>query len=149
MKRAIAIAFVVVIALAYVAGYWPQQRLLTDAQAQLQETQNRLAVAEGRIRLGDVLGQLLRLSDAVAARNYGEAATLSTSLFDSVRGEASRTDRPEVKATLQAILDTRDQVTTAIAGTDPALSTGTERAGTGVAARFGISGRRPSLASCP
>ena len=125
MKRAITItiAGLVVVALAYIAGYWPQHQRLTDAQAQLQETQNRLAVAEGRIRLGEVLGQLFRLSDAVAARNYGEAATLSSSFFDSVRVEASRADKPDVIATLQAILNTRDQVTTAIAGMDPSLST--------------------------
>ena len=123
MKRAITIAVLVVVALAYIAGYWPQHQRLTDAQAQLQETQNRLAVAEGRIRLGEVLGQLFRLSDAVAAKNYGEAATLSSSFFDSVRVEASRADKPDVMATLQAILNTRDQVTTAIAGMDLSLST--------------------------
>ena len=123
MKRAITIAVLVVVALAYIAGYWPQHQRLTDAQAQLQETQNRLAVAEGRIRLGEVLGQLFRLSDVVAAKNYGEAATLSSSFFDSVRVEASRADKPDVMATLQAILNTRDQVTTAIAGMDLSLST--------------------------
>ena len=123
MKRAITIAVLVVVALAYIAGYWPQHQRLTDAQAQLQETQNRLAVAEGRIRLGEVLGQLFRLSDAVAAKNYGEAATLSSSFFDSVSVEASRADKPDVMATLQAILNTRDQVTTAIAGMDLSLST--------------------------
>lgn len=125
MKKAatIAIAVLVVVALAYFAGYWPQHQQMTDAQAQLQEAQNRLAAAEGRIRLGEVLGQLLRLSDAVAAKNYGEAATLSSSFFDSVRIEVSRADRPDAIATLQAILQSRDQVTTAIAGTDPSLST--------------------------
>lgn len=125
MKRAItiAIAVLVVVALAYIAGYWSQHQRLTDAQAQLQETQNRLAVAEGRIRLGEVLGELLRLSDAVGSKNYGEAATLSSSFFDSVRVEASRADKPDVMATLPAILNRRDQVTTAIAGMDPSLST--------------------------
>lgn len=122
MKRAILIAVVIVVGLAYVAGFWPQHRQLTDARGQLQDTQTRLAAAEARIRLGDVLGRLLALSDVVAAKNYGEAATLSSSFFDTVRTEASRATLPEVTATLQEILKARDRVTTAIAGTDPALS---------------------------
>lgn len=123
MKRAIPIAIFVVVVIAYVAGYWPQHRRLTDAQTQLQETQNRLAVAEDHIRLGEVLGHFFRLSDAVAAKNFGEAASLSSVFFDSVRLEASRADKADVRATLQGILTTRDRVTAAIAGTDPSLST--------------------------
>lgn len=122
MKRALLIAAVVVVGLAYVAGYWPQHQQLTDARGQLSETQTRLATAEARIRLGEVLGHLLALSDAVAAKNYGQAATLSSSFFDTVRSEASRTTQPEVTAALQDILNARDRVTTAIAGTDPALT---------------------------
>ena len=82
--------------------------------------QNQLAVAEGRIRLGQVLGQLLRLSDAVRAKNYGEAATLSSAYFDAVREEASRANADAAVA-LNIILKSRDQVTTAIAGTDAGL----------------------------
>ena len=122
MKRILAIVVVVVVALAYVAGYWPQHRQVTDAQAQSRMLQERLTSAEGRVRLAEVLGQLLRLSDAVTAKNYGEAATLSSSYFDGVRAEASRSDQAAVKEALESILRTRDQVTTAIAHTDPLLS---------------------------
>ena len=122
MKRYLAGGIVVAVALAYVAGFWPQQRRLSDAQAQILTLEDRLAAAEGRVRLAEVLGRLLHLSDAVTAKNYGEAATLSSAFFDSVGREASRTDRPDVKAALESILGTRDQVTTAIAGTDPMLS---------------------------
>jgi hypothetical protein len=123
MKRAIPLGILVVIGLAYIAGYWPQHRRLTDAQAQLRETQNRLAVAEDQIRLGGLLGELLRLSDSLAANNFGDAASLSSSLFDSVRLEASRIGKPDVTSTLQTILATRDQVTTAIARADASVST--------------------------
>lgn len=122
MKRAIVIAVVVVVGLAFVAGFWPQHRQLSDVRGQLQETQARLTAAEARIRLGELLGRLLALSDAVAAKNYGQAATLSSSFFDAVRTEASRATQPEVAATLRGILDARDRVTTAIAGTDAALT---------------------------
>ena len=122
MKRLLAIAVVVLVALAYLAGFWPQHRQLTERQAQSRALQERLTSADGRVRLAEVLGQLLRLSDAVTARNYGEAATLSSTFFDSVRAEASRTDQPAVKEALENILRTRDQVTTAVAQTDPSLS---------------------------
>ena len=122
MKRILAIVVVVVVGLAYLAGFWPQHRQLTDAQAESRMLQERLTSAEGRVRLAEVLGQLLRLSDAVTARNYGEAATLSASFFDSVRAEAARADQPAVKEALETILRTRDQVTTAIAQTDPSVS---------------------------
>lgn len=123
MRRAIFILVVVLIGVAYAAGFWPQHRELTEVRTQLQETQTRLAAADGRSRLAEALGRLLTLSDAVAAKNYGEAATLSSSFFDAVRVEASRAEQPDVTATLQTILNVRDQVTTAIAGTDPSLST--------------------------
>jgi predicted negative regulator of RcsB-dependent stress response len=122
MKRMLAIVVVVVVALAYLAGFWPQHRQLNDAQAESRRLQERLTSAEGRVRLAELLGQLLRLSDAVTARNYGEAATLSSSFFDSVRAEAARADQPAVKEALETILRTRDQVTTAIAQTDPSVS---------------------------
>jgi hypothetical protein len=122
MKRAILIAVVIAVGLAYLAGFWPQHRQLSDVRAQLQETQARLAAAEARIRLGEMLGRLLALSDAVGAKNYGQAATLSSSFFDAVRTEATRAPLPAVTSTLQEILNARDRVTTAIAGTDPALT---------------------------
>ncbi len=108
------------IVLAFVGGFWPQHQQLTASQALVGALQNQLAVAEERIRLGQVLGQLLRLSDAVRAKNYGEAATLSSAYFDAVREEASRAGA-EATAALNIILKSRDQVTTAIAGTDAHL----------------------------
>ena len=107
--------------------------------------QNQLAVAEGRIRLGQVLGQLLRLSDAVRAKNYGEAATLSSAYFDAVREEASRASA-EGTAALNIILKSRDQVTTAIAGTDAAARDHAARTRTAIAARTGLSNRESLLA---
>lgn len=123
MRRAILSVVVVLIAVAYIAGFWPEHRQLTDVRSQLQETQMRLAAADGRLRLAEVLGRLLTLSDAVAVKNYGEAATLSSSFFDAVRAEASRAEQPDVTTSLRAILNVRDQVTTAIAAADPSLST--------------------------
>ena len=122
MKRILAVVAVVVVALAYLAGFWPQHRQLTVARTENLGLQQRLAEAESRVRLAAVLGQLLRLSDAVTTRNYGEAATLSSSFFDSVRAEAARPNPPAVTEALERMLRTRDQVTSAIAQTDPSVS---------------------------
>jgi hypothetical protein len=63
---------------------------------------------------------LLRLSDAVRAKNYSEAATLSSAYFDAVREEAARANA-DAAVPLNIILKSRDQVTAAIAGTDAGL----------------------------
>lgn len=122
MKRLLVGGGVLVIALAYLAGFWPERRKLTDARAEIQMLQDRLGASEGRVRLAAVLGELLRLSDAITAKNFGEAATLSSSFFDSVQAELARTDESAVKEALEAVLRSRDAVTTAIAQTDSSLA---------------------------
>jgi hypothetical protein len=122
MKRVILITGAVLIAAAYLAGFWPEHRHLVSARREVQTLQDQLGRAESQQHLGEVLGQLLNLSDTISARNYGRAATLSSTYFDRVRQEASRATRPETKEVLGAILETRDSVTTAIARTEPSIS---------------------------
>ncbi len=121
MRKVVLVVVAVLIVVVFFAGFWPQHRQLTASQDQARSLQERLTTAEGKVRLGEVLGQLLRLSDAVRMKNYGEAATLSSSFFDAVRQEASRSDRPEVTNVLNGILQTRDRVTTAIASADAGI----------------------------
>jgi len=70
--------------------FWPQHRRLAESQGQVRSLQERLTSAESRVRLGEILGQLLQLSDAVRAKNFGQAATLSSAFFDPVKGGCSR-----------------------------------------------------------
>ncbi|MEO7271477.1 MAG: hypothetical protein ABIX28_08270 [Vicinamibacterales bacterium] len=95
---------------------------MTDARAQVELLTQQLAAAEGRLRVDALLGDLLRLSDAVDAKNYGEAAALSSAFFDRVRREVALPHTAEVSEALNGILSSRDPVTTAIAATDPSLS---------------------------
>jgi hypothetical protein len=122
MKKVLAVVFVVVVAGAFVAGYWPQRAELARTRAsaaqlesQLNEAQSRLADAEAKARLGRLLGQLLALQDAVVSGNFGEAQTLSSGLFDGVREQAGKADAAEVRAALDAILARRDTVTAGLA----------------------------------
>jgi hypothetical protein len=122
MKRTILIGGVVVLALAYVVGFWPQRQRAVTAEAEVTRLQGALAASQEQVRLGVLLGHLLRLADAVAAKNYGEAASLASVFFDAIRAEGGRASRPESKQTLERILQTRDQVTSAIARAEPSVS---------------------------
>jgi predicted negative regulator of RcsB-dependent stress response len=61
---------------AFVVWFWPQHRRLEAARSEARALQTELDRAEARERLGDMPGQLLNLSDAVLAKNYGRAAAL-------------------------------------------------------------------------
>lgn len=121
MRKIAIVGVAVLVVVTFLAGFWPQHRRLTESQDQVRRLQERLTAAETRVRLGEILGQLLQLSDAVRAKNFGQAATLSSAFFDAVRQEVSRANPPEANSALNSILQTRDRVTTAIAGTDAGL----------------------------
>ena len=115
MKGAIAGGAILLLVIAYLAGYWPQHSQLTEAQSRIAALETRVADAEDRIRLGEVLGKLLRLREALATQNFGQAGSLSSSFFDSVRDEALRTKQASVKQLLDTLQKSRDPVTTSIA----------------------------------
>ena len=120
MMRRIGIAVVAVLIVgAYILGFWPEHRQQVALRAELANAQTQLAESQARVHLGEVLGRLLELSDSVAARDYGHAATLSSAFFDRVRTEAAATQKPDVRAILDQILETRDSVTTSLAHSDP------------------------------
>lgn len=122
MKRALAVVVMLLIAGAFVAGYWPQRQRLIQAQAdavearrQLSEARSELAQAEARARLGRLFGQFLALQDAVFTADYGEAQALSSPFFDRVRDEVAKTGDASVRTALDAILMRRDTVTAGLA----------------------------------
>jgi len=121
VRKVAIIGVAVLVVVTFLAGFGPQHRRLMESQNQVRSLQERLTAAETRVRLGEILGQLLQLSDAVRGKNFGQAATLSSAFFDAVRQEVSRANPPEATNALNSILQTRDRVTTAIAGTDAGL----------------------------
>jgi type II secretory pathway pseudopilin PulG len=117
-----AVLVILVVAGAFVAGYWPQraarlraEREAAEARQQLAEVRADLARAEAQDRRGRLLGRLLALQDAVAGGNFGEAQALSTPFFDGVREEAAGETDATVRKGLDAILERRDTVTAQLA----------------------------------
>ena len=117
-QRVVSDQVIAAIVAAYVAGYWPEHRRRTALDSDVIALSARLADAEARVRVGQLLGDLLDVTETVAALNYGQAQQLSSKFFDSVGAEAARTPAGTLKSTLEAVLQNRDQVTSALARGD-------------------------------
>jgi hypothetical protein len=122
VRKVLAVLVVLLVAGAFVAGYWPQRERLVQAQAdvtelrrQLSETRSQLAAAEAKSRLGRLFGQFLALREAVVSGNYGAAQALSSAFFDHVRQEGAGATDGTARTALDAILMRRDTVTAGLA----------------------------------
>jgi hypothetical protein len=111
---------VVLLAAAYVAGFWPQRERISALQAENVTLQQRVTSAENRVRGGVVLGELLAMREVVQDMNYGQARGLSSPFFEHVRAEAGRNTDAGLKQALEAILALRDPVTVALTQGDAA-----------------------------
>ncbi len=119
--RVVIAGAVVAIAAAYFAGFWPERQRVNDAEARVQALEGRAEAAEANVRLAQILGQLLRVQDALEARNFGDAALQASLYFDRVGEEIPRAVEP-VAQTLTGIQRTRDLVTAALARTEPGVA---------------------------
>lgn len=117
-----AIAVVAVITAAYFAGYLPERRQRAAAESEVGALRSRLAVAEARVRTGELVGQVLTVKEAAMRQNYGQALELSSSFFDAVRAEAATTPDSRLRDGLNEVLAKRDLVTAALAKGDPTVS---------------------------
>jgi len=119
MKKYVAIGVVVLVGLAFLAGYWPERRRRLALEGQLTSLRVELAEAQARVLLGSLLSQILAVEDAVSAQNYGEAQALSSRLFDAVRAEATRTSDRSSKDMLETVARMRDPITASLTRGDP------------------------------
>ena len=113
-KRIVTIVVVVLMGGAYVAGYLPEHRLRTEADTRARMLEERLAAAEARTRMGELLGEVLTVREVTTRQNYGQAQELSSSFFDRVRSEAAMTPDSTFRDALNEILARRDSVTAAL-----------------------------------
>jgi len=105
---------VVLVAAAYVAGFWPQRGRVNALSAENAALQQRAEAAEGRVRAGTLLGELLTFKEVVQDMNYGQARALSSPFFEHVAAEAARTPDAGMKQALTSIVAQRDAMTVAL-----------------------------------
>jgi type II secretory pathway pseudopilin PulG len=117
LRRALIV--ILLMAISFGAGYLFERGRSKDAQAKFTAASAQLSAAQATIQLYQLQDQLLTLTQEAGNKNYGDAATLSTKFFDGLRVEADRTNQPNVKSTLESVLNQRDAVTTALAKGDP------------------------------
>lgn len=118
MKRLVALAVLVAVGLAYLAGFWPQHQRVLALETEAGTLRDRVADLEGRTRAAMLLGELLNVTDAASRMDYGQAQQLSSAFFDHVRTEAAASTVPALKSGLPSILVARDTVTSALARGD-------------------------------
>lgn len=114
------IGVLVLLAIAFGGGFWWEHQRTASVQEKLDAASAQLAQASSSLSLYRLQDQLLTLVGDTASKNYGDAASVSTSFFDNVNDELSRAGQSAVKSALQSILAQRDQVTAQLAKGDPA-----------------------------
>jgi hypothetical protein len=120
-KRIGAIVALVLIGAAFLVGFLPERRLRLAAEQQSRTAEERLAEAETRIRIGQLLGDALMLKEVTSRQNYGQAQTLSSGFFDRVRETAADTRANAYRDALTDLLAKRDTVTASLAKGDPTV----------------------------
>jgi hypothetical protein len=123
MRRAglIAVAAVVLLGAAYLAGYLPERSRRIAAAEQAASLQAAFAGAESRVRVAALLGQAITLKEVAMRQNYGQALELSPRFFDAVRAEALQSADASLRSGLEEISARRDALTAALAKTEPAV----------------------------
>jgi type II secretory pathway pseudopilin PulG len=120
MKKIVFLVVIVLMAAAYLAGYWPQHRRLVSLETSVRQANQQFAQAQSVVRLCSLQNRVLDLIAQTESGNYGDAQKASTAFFDQVRAEAMRNDKAGYTPALEAILGTRDMVTAGLARKDPA-----------------------------
>lgn len=143
-NRVITGIVVLLIGLAYVGGYWPEHQRRVALEADVATLREQLAESQARVRMGRLLGEVLNIREAVVTLNYGQAQELASRFFDSVRAEASATPVAAFKAALEAVLQTRDQVTAALARGDQTVGESLRRSESQLREALGYPITRPS-----
>jgi type II secretory pathway pseudopilin PulG len=119
MKKILFLVVIVLIAAAYLAGYWPQHQRLVSLETRVRQANQQLAQAQSVARLCSLQNRLLGLIAQTESGNYGDAQKASTEFFDQVRAETMRNNKAGYTPALEAILGTRDTVTAGLARKDP------------------------------
>ena len=115
------VTVLVLIAAAFVAGWYPQSRHVRDLTSQLDQQKSSAAELQEKLQAAEVrdLGAMLYLE--VVRQNHAQAAGTATKFFDGVRELAEHATDAGEKSRLENILSQRDGVTANIALAAPTL----------------------------
>jgi hypothetical protein len=123
MNRFVIILGVVLIAAAYIGGYWPEHRRLEAAQQSETRATQSLAGVQTVGRICVLENDAMALIDQTTNQNYGNARNLSNNFFDAVRRQADLEPNSPYKGDLENILGQRDAVTAGLARADASTVT--------------------------
>jgi hypothetical protein len=103
---------------AFALGWWPEHQRRLALEQELNQDRARFAASESGVRVCQLQDRLLSLLDLIDAKDYSAAQSASSAFFDGVRAETMNpTHRPE----FDKILAQRDEVTVALARSDPTV----------------------------
>ncbi len=127
----------------YLAGYWPERGRRLQAEQAAATAQAQLAEAQARLRLLELADQVLAAVQHLADKNYGLAREQASRFFDAARAELAQTQKPEVRAALEAALQPRDALIASLTQGDPAAAAALY----GVLEKLRLAAGRPPLPS--
>lgn len=108
MKKAL--IFVLLLAAAYVAGYWPQRGL-----------RDRLETARSAVLVCRLQNELINILDQTQSQNYGMAQQIAGQFFDDLHNQMNDSALADYRQSLQTIAGQRDTVISALAKADGSI----------------------------
>ena len=120
MKKVGLVVVVLLLAGAYVGGYWPQRQKLQEAEKNRAQASQQLASAQTVVHITRLENDLVALEDQTQNQNYGEAQKLSSRFFNDLRAELDRSPNASYRQTLETIFAHRDAVTSGLTRADAA-----------------------------
>ena len=107
------------------AGYAPMYLELREVRAQAEATEQQLTMerdlARRQLAMSNVHSQMGVLLIQIRTSDFAAARGTSTKLYDGVSEAIESSENADDERRLRTILETRDQVTAALALNDPAI----------------------------
>lgn len=109
---------VILLAIAYVGGYWPEHQHVQQTERQLADVHEQLVQAQDAVRISHMENELLTIIDQAQAQNYGDAQKTNSQFFDDLNAETNAAPNAPYIGALKGILARRDAVVSGLARTD-------------------------------
>ncbi|MCL4523760.1 MAG: hypothetical protein M1453_03450 [Acidobacteria bacterium] len=108
------IGTIIIVAVAFVAGYWPQRQKYLNAVEDLRVADRQVTEAMAHQRIYLLENLMLQVLDHTAHKESEEAHTLARQFFVVLRADMARPDMAKFRPALQQILDRADIVEKAL-----------------------------------